>query len=240
MLSGEISRSESLSRVSLEAEATFLHLVSVADDFGRFDGRPTVLLAALFPTRMETISLEVLGRWLRELEVEGLIRWYVVDGRRYLVIPTWGKYQRPPRAQKSKYPDPPAESSDQTASADIPLTNDSVPLTNAPVLSEGVGVGVGDKDSRPASPPALSSPPSRVNGKHARASPGKTLMPDAFDDPEWERLRRLVTRHDLSDDQLKYACRTVHAWSHSGHKLKHDWVLTVMNAIRAGWALRGY
>ena len=160
MLSGEIARSESLSRVSLEAEVTFLHLVSVADDFGRFDGRPTVLLASLFPTRMESISLEVLGRWLGELEVEGLVRWYAVDGRRYVVLPTWSKYQRPPRAVRSKYPDPPEDASKSTAhdseslsplgsnehgkapkvSLVNPLTNDSDSLTNAPVFS-GVVVG---------------------------------------------------------------------------------------------------
>lgn len=105
MLSGEVARSESLSRVSMEAELTFLHLVSVADDYGRFDGRPTVLLASLFPTRIEQVSHEALARWLSELEGEGLIRWYEVDGRRYLELPGWPKHQRL-RSSKPKYPEP--------------------------------------------------------------------------------------------------------------------------------------
>jgi len=65
-------------------------------------------------------------------------------------------------------------------------------------------------------------------------------MPDQLEDDEWDRLSRLVARHELTENQIKYACRTVYAWSQSGNKMKSDWVLTVMNAIRAGWALKGY
>lgn len=105
MLSGELTTSESLSNVSMEAELTFVHLISIVDDFGRYDGRPVILLAALYPTRAGSISVEALTRWLAELEAEGLIRWYVAGGRRYLEIPTWRKHQRV-RAAHSKWPDP--------------------------------------------------------------------------------------------------------------------------------------
>lgn len=99
------------------------------------------------------------------------------------------------------------------------------------------------KESEPsAPPPTLSSPPARPNGsRHPKASgPRQCLMPKAFEPADWDRLKRLTTRNDLDDDQLGYACRTVYAWSHGAGRMRCDWVLVVTNAIRGGWAMRGY
>lgn len=92
----------------------------------------------------------------------------------------------------------------------------------------------------PEAPRAPGQTNGHTNGHPTRASPRMTLMPNALEDAEWERLVRLTARHGLSEDQLKYACRTVHGWSHSKLTKRADWVLVVMNAIRGGWALRGY
>lgn len=104
MISGDLARSRSLSNVSIEAELTFIHLISVADDHGRFDGRMTVLVSALYPTRPEVIKK--LDGWLNELEREGLLVRYEVGGYPYLYLPTWNKYQRL-RASRDKFPAPP-------------------------------------------------------------------------------------------------------------------------------------
>jgi hypothetical protein len=105
MLDGEVSRSESLSRVSIEAGFTFFLLMTRADDQGRFEARPRILLAELYPLR-EDVSLEGLSRWLDELASEGLIHRYEVEGRRYLHFPTWGRYQRLRQESTSKWPAP--------------------------------------------------------------------------------------------------------------------------------------
>ena len=130
MLSGEFTRSDSLSRVSLEAITTFTCLVSMADDFGRFDARPRYLLSALFPLR-DDVTLEALVKWLAELEAEGVVRFYEVEGRPYLEIPSWSKYQRL-RAAQSKFPAPSA-----------PAIEESEPCVYFVRLGEGGPVKIG-------------------------------------------------------------------------------------------------
>jgi hypothetical protein len=115
ILDGEIARSESLSKVSRDAGLTFLLLLSVADDHGRFDARPRAVLAALYGMR-DDVTVSALGTWLDELERENLIRRYIVADRPYLRLPTWFDYQRR-RDSASKWPDPPQELEKDTDSA---------------------------------------------------------------------------------------------------------------------------
>ena len=108
ILDGEIARSESLSRVSRDAALTFVLLLSVVDDHGRFDARPRAVLAAVYGMR-DDVQVAALETWLDELEREQLILRYAVDTRPYLLLPTWFDYQRR-REVASKWPDPPQES----------------------------------------------------------------------------------------------------------------------------------
>lgn len=117
MLASDLGASESLAGLSFEAEVTFMHLVSVADDFGRFDGRPRILIARLFPLR-EEVSEAALMRWIGELERAGLLHRYVTEsGAPAIHLTAWEKHQRV-RASEPKYgapttccnPQPSAES----------------------------------------------------------------------------------------------------------------------------------
>lgn len=104
MIDGEVTRSESLSRVSIEAGHTFFLLMTRADDQGCFDGRPAILMAELFPLRQD-VAVSALVRWIDELEGEGLLHRYEVEGKRYVHFPTWSRYQRL-RESRPKWPDP--------------------------------------------------------------------------------------------------------------------------------------
>lgn len=104
MLDGGITTSDSLNQVSIEAEATFLRLVTLCDDHGRYDGRPRVLRAHLYPLRDE-VTLDLLSGWLHELHAQGCIEFYEVDGKPYVFLPAWKKFQRL-RDSKAKWPDP--------------------------------------------------------------------------------------------------------------------------------------
>lgn len=106
----EINSSESLSRVSIEAELTFRALLLAVDDYGRFDARPAILKGILFPMRRD-VTLAKLARWMGELAHEGCVVLYEVEGRAYLGLPNWELYRRGDRrAKASKYPDrPPIE-----------------------------------------------------------------------------------------------------------------------------------
>lgn len=153
ILDGEIARSESLSKVSRDAALTFILLVSVADDHGRFDARPRAVLAALYGMR-DDVTVAALADWLDELERENLICRYEIDQRPYLRLPTWFDYQRR-RDSKSKYPDPPQESPpvDESAAScgELPRVAARARALRVP-RAESREAGAGDAPPQSAAP----------------------------------------------------------------------------------------
>ena len=108
MIKESICTSETLAQLTPDEERLFYRLLVNADDFGRFDGRAAVVLAACFPLQLDRITVNDVEVWLQKLASVDLIRFYEVGGRRYLYFPTWDKHQRK-RAQHSKYPAPPSD-----------------------------------------------------------------------------------------------------------------------------------
>ncbi|MBM4419878.1 MAG: hypothetical protein FJ033_16465 [Chloroflexi bacterium] len=137
VIRGEILSSDTLSRVSLEAEALFWRLLIAADDFGRLDGRLPVLRALLFPIR--NVPVEHIEEWLCELEYAdesgGPLLRYVVEGRPYVLLQKWEKHRsNSKRAKESRFPAPP------TGPRECP----GIPRGVADIRPS-VGVGVGDE-----------------------------------------------------------------------------------------------
>jgi hypothetical protein len=79
--------------------------MSVVDDFGRFDGRPSVLRGRLYALQLELVREANIVRWLAECEAVNLVRLYTHAGKPYITFLKLG----PARAQASKYPAPPWE-----------------------------------------------------------------------------------------------------------------------------------
>src|SRR5690606_23451926 len=102
-----ICTSETLAQLTAEEERLFYRLIVQADDWGRFDGRPQVILAACFPLQLDRITSADVEAWLQRLVDVGLIRFYYAEGRRYLEFVTWERHQQK-RAKYSKYPHPPS------------------------------------------------------------------------------------------------------------------------------------
>src|SRR5262245_40782872 len=86
------------------------------------------------------------------------------------------------------------------------------------------------KEREPAPPGASISP--RVRG----LSP----PPEALSDEEMRRLVGWAQRHRFTADQCLFSIEAVFGWARAGNKRKADWVQTVMNAMREGWALKGH
>ena len=97
--------SKSLDQLSAEAERLWWRLITVADDFGRFEAEPVLLLSKCFPRKAQIYDLLDIAKWYAELEACELVRTYVSKGQLYGFFVTWGKYQTM-RAKASKYPDP--------------------------------------------------------------------------------------------------------------------------------------
>lgn len=97
--------SATLYQLTHGAERMFWRLTTVADDFGRFEADPRVLLAQCFPLWAGRLKVAEITRWYSEMERVGLVTSYVVNAKYYGYFETWDQYQRR-RNRHSKYPAP--------------------------------------------------------------------------------------------------------------------------------------
>lgn len=112
ILKESITTSDTLPRVSLQAECLFYRLIVLADDFGRYHGEPHLLYAHAFGNRIGQVSVEQVGAWLGELANAGLVRLYEAGGRPYVELITFGAHNLR-RATASKFPAPPTDQSER-------------------------------------------------------------------------------------------------------------------------------
>jgi hypothetical protein len=98
----EFWESESLSKVSREARLLFIGLFSCCDDVGRARASSRLLASRLFP--YDEDAFKRLPGWISELEKQGCIRLYQVDGESYLDIPKWQNHQKIDKPSASKLP----------------------------------------------------------------------------------------------------------------------------------------
>lgn len=106
LLREAILDSERVCSLSFPAEVLYRRLMSVVDDFGRFDGRLSVLRSRLYPLQIEKVREADIERWIAECVKAGLIVLYSVSAKPYILFRNLGE----PRAKESKYPAPPSES----------------------------------------------------------------------------------------------------------------------------------
>ena len=99
-----LCRSESLNRLSYFDQCLFFRLIVLADDFGRFDARPAIIKGSGFPLDQSATPEEIMAG-LARIESEGMIQIYEVEGKSYLQMSAWNKFQRL-RNSKQKYPPP--------------------------------------------------------------------------------------------------------------------------------------
>ncbi|MDL2205344.1 hypothetical protein LJC33_00350 [Eubacteriales bacterium OttesenSCG-928-N13] len=79
----------------------FYRLIVSVDDYGRYWATPEIVKGRLFPLANTTVTQ--VEDALNKLSTEGMIRVYEVDGKLYLELCNWTKFQTP-RAAKSKFP----------------------------------------------------------------------------------------------------------------------------------------
>lgn len=104
-LKESIKTSDSIDQLTWFEEVLFYRLIVSVDDFGRYDGRASVIKSMLFPLK-DNVSVKTIESALVKLVSVNLISVYERNGKRYLHLPSWNTHQTSPRAAKSKYPDP--------------------------------------------------------------------------------------------------------------------------------------
>lgn len=104
ILKESICTSDSIDTLSWFEECLFYRLIVNCDDFGRFDGRTSVIKNRLFPLK-ESITLKNVSAAINNLARAGLVMPYECDGKPFLYLPSWNEHQNV-RAKRSKYPEP--------------------------------------------------------------------------------------------------------------------------------------
>lgn len=116
-----ITNSERWNTVSFEAQSLFIRILTLVDDFGRYDARIAILHGQCFALRND-IKPQRTAAMRSELQRAKLIDVYEVDGREYLQIEQW---QERARQDRSKFPD-----KSQVVEISTPAANGSEPQPN--------------------------------------------------------------------------------------------------------------
>lgn len=195
VIRGEINASRSLSRVGLEADLTFRALLVSVDDFGRCEADPLMLKATLYPRR-PSVTPEMVAAWVAELAAEGCVKVYVVDGVSYLELTGHERHRsNSKRAERSKFPEPPAESRDDAVAASVPenppgnsgepRADSAAPESPADPRPSSVCRVAGDEVASSGEDPPLA--PKRAVSSETAETPARSSMPSATDEP-WRRV----------------------------------------------------
>lgn len=104
----EFPQSESMGNVSRDARLLFIELWTLCDDSGRTRAASRMLASLLFP--YDDDAPKLIDGWLEELDREGCIIRYSIDGASYIEVCNWLNHQKIDRPSPSKIP-PPTESS---------------------------------------------------------------------------------------------------------------------------------
>lgn len=101
----EAFESESLAKVSVNAERTFFGLSTIADDRGRFPDKPAQVNGNLWAMRGNHTAEDVEDEFCQLVKADGLLCRYVgCDGKRYVHLVTWDAHQKIDKPSKSRLP----------------------------------------------------------------------------------------------------------------------------------------
>lgn len=99
-----ILSSERMALLGWPEEVFFRRLMSIVDDYGRYEANPQLLRSRCYPLQTDAVRVTDISRWMAACQTAGLILNYAVLGKQYLEVIDFGQQQRSP----SKYPAPSA------------------------------------------------------------------------------------------------------------------------------------
>ncbi len=218
-----ILTSDRVDMLTAEAEVFYRRLMSVVDDYGRFEAKPVMLRVNCFPLRVDSIKDSAIVRWLDECVIAGLVRLYEVKAKSYLELLDFRQ-----RTRASKFPDP--ENAPEQCREHMTAAGEQMTAARAPSarLGEGVVVGVVEGvcvvegDNPPIPPlPAIDAEPAKP-----RASPASAGIRDEVW-AAWKRHRGKT----LTAEAIRLQLRDLVRWRDDGH----DPNAIVERSIANGW-----
>lgn len=226
-----ILKSPRINKLSERAELFYRRLMSVVDDFGRFDALPVLLRAAVYPLRIDKIGDDDVQGFLDECVAARLLAVYVVGGQPYLELIDFRQHAR---AKESRFPAPelqaqcvsdaPAVHVQRTRTAYAPGDGDGDG-------GEGGGEGEGEDGVEVAHAAAPQPPPARSPAAH-----GSRIPPDFPDDDAITFCRS--ERPDLDPLRVRDKFRDYWLGVPGSKGRKADWRATWRNFVRGEFAPR--
>lgn len=143
-----ILTSERVDMLGPQGEIFYRRLMSVVDDFGRFDGRPQMLRVSCFPLRVDRVREADISRWLVECQTAGLIALYAVNGKQFLEMLD---FRQQVRAKESKFPAREQQMQSDCVADATQMQSDCV--ADVHLGEDGVGVVSEDVDDKPPNQP---------------------------------------------------------------------------------------
>lgn len=105
--------SETVDKLSPNAEVLFTRLFMKADDYGSFHANPKLVKSILFPLK-DNIREADITRWMNEIQKAGLIFFYEVADKKFLRVKNFGQRLR---NMRNLFPVPLADNSPQLAAS---------------------------------------------------------------------------------------------------------------------------
>lgn len=205
-----ICTSDSIDGLTWFEEVLFYRLIVNCDDYGRFDGRPSIIKNRLFPLK-EALTTKAVSAAINTLANAGMVTLYEFEGKPYLYLPTWN-YHQSVRAKRSKYPAP-----DSSVKASEIICKQM--QADAPVIQ--------------SNPNPIRESESKTSSAPARHAHGQYSWVKLTDD-EYARLLADIGETELARC-IAYVDESAQA---TGNKNRwKDWNLTVRKCHRDGWGL---
>ena len=104
MIDDSIWSNERFAEMPMGARLLQLGIINHADDQGRMKANPIYLRAHVFP--YDEIAPQQVQQWLELMHSNDTIILYEAEGRQYLQLVNWWRYQSLQYAQPSQYPRP--------------------------------------------------------------------------------------------------------------------------------------
>ena len=107
ILKDSINESRGLTSCTFFAQDLYKRLITYADDYGRFNADPQIMLARLYPRELDVVLIDDIISGIIELAGVGKVCFYTSQCRNdvYGAFPNWASHQRV-RDSKKKMPDP--------------------------------------------------------------------------------------------------------------------------------------
>lgn len=102
-----ILSSERIASLGWPEEVFYRRLMSVVDDYGRYEANPLLLRAKCYPLQIDTVRTADITRWMAACQKAGVLLGYAVNDKQYLELCNFQQQQR----SASKFPPPPADAS---------------------------------------------------------------------------------------------------------------------------------